>query len=210
MLYLIKKELTANVRYLLYGLGIFVVYMFIFAQTNAALFTTCLIISFYTVSTTNLVLDERYKIDLLLTTLPVRRKDIVFSKYLLILVIFVLSFLVYTLLFVVSQAAGYDKITALTPFSAAMGFLAISVFNGITLPLAYKFSAQTTRFVPFILFFSIFFLGSFLKEPDISGVTALFGNLSGGPFSLLLTAAALLVNAISCLITVPIYTKKDF
>lgn len=45
MLYLIKKELTSNIRYILFGFVIFVAYMFIFAYTDVALFTMCLIIS---------------------------------------------------------------------------------------------------------------------------------------------------------------------
>jgi hypothetical protein len=114
MLYLIKKELTANLRYMLAGIGIFVVYMFIFSYTDAALFTMCLIIGVYTVSTTNLVIDERYKIDLLLTSLPIRKRDIVFSKYLLVLVLYIISFVLYTLIAFAGRAAGFHNIQALT------------------------------------------------------------------------------------------------
>ena len=207
VLYLIKKELTANVRYMLSGLAIFVLYAFIFAYTDVALFTMCLIIGFYTVSTTNLIIDERYKIELLLTTLPVSRRDIVLSKYLLALVVYIVSFLLYTLLATIGRAAGYDRIPMLTMTAASLGFLAISAFNGLTLPLAYRFGAQATRWVSFILFFAIFFGGSFTKQLELSGAS--LTSLGGTGFSLLLIAAGLLISAVSYAITLPIYTKKD-
>jgi ABC-2 type transport system permease protein len=209
MLYLIKKELTANVRYMLFGLVAFVVYVFIFAYTDAALFTMCLIISFYAVSTTNLILDERYKIDLLLTTLPIRRKDVILSKYLLVLVDYIFSFLLYTLLAVLSRAAGFDKVPMLTLFSAALGFVTICIFNGLTLPLSYKFGAQATRWVSFILFFGIFFLGSILGKLTQPGAAASLTALGDAQLSLLLFAAGLLVSAASYFITAAVYEKKD-
>ncbi len=41
MLYLVKKELTANVRYLLLSVAVFILYMFIFAANGTGLFMMC-------------------------------------------------------------------------------------------------------------------------------------------------------------------------
>lgn len=212
MLNLVKKELTANVRYMLISLAIFILYIFIFARTDssAALFVLCVVIFFYTLSTTNLVLDERYKIELLLTTLPIRRKDIVISKYLLILMIYVASFLLYTLIATISRTFGYNGIPGLTLHSAALGLFVLSLFNGIMLPLAFKFGAQATRYVSFILFFVTFFLSSFLSNIDLTGLSNFFQNINAPVTAIIIFVLAGGINLISYNLARTIYEKKDF
>ncbi len=210
MFLLIKKELTANVRYMLIGILVFVVYMFIFSATDVGPFMISVVFCYYALSTTNLILDERYKIELLMSTLPIRRRDIVISKYLLLAVIFIGSFVLYTLIAFVSRQLGYKVIPPLTLISTSVGLLTISIFNGIMLPLAYKFGAQATRYVSFILFFAAFFLSSFLNKIDLSGIIGLPENLSEKELGLLLIALAVVINVISYIISSSIYAKKDF
>jgi hypothetical protein len=208
MLYLIKKELTANVRYLLLGIAVFVVYALIFSTTSAALFTLCVILFFYFLSATNLVFDERYKIDLLLATLPVRRRDVVLSKYLLMLVVFITAAVLYSFLAVISRAAGYEKIPMLTLMSTSLAFCSLSIFNGLSIPLAYKYGAQSTRLVSFILFFALFFVSSLLRELKLPVLEA-FSRPSDGYAGLLILAAGILISLLSFQISARIYEKKD-
>ncbi len=210
MFYLLKKELTANIRYLLISVAIFILYIFIFSANKTGLFMMCLVFCFYALSTTNMVVDERYKIELLLSTLPIRRRDVVISKYMLILVIFVGSFVLYTLLVFIGRSLGYDKIPPLTPLGVAVGFLVISLFNGIMLPLAYKFGAQATRYVSFILFFGVFFLSSFLGKLDLSGISGFLQMLNELQLSLLAVLVAAVINLLSYPISLSLYKKKDF
>jgi hypothetical protein len=209
MPYLIKKELTANIKYVLMGLAFFILYAFIFASNKNGLFMLCFIIFFYSLSATNLVLDERYKIQLLLTTLPIRRKDAVLSKYLLIPILFVVSFILYTLIFFGSEALGYGRIPVLDFQSAMMGLFAVSVFNAVMLPLCYKFGAESTRYVSFVIFFVFFFLSSLLGESDLSHTLDFFSRLSDVQTGLLLLGGTVVVNVVSYLFTYPIYEKKD-
>ena len=210
MFMLIKKELTANVRYMLLSIAVFILYLFIFSANGPAIFMMCLVFTFYALSTTNLVLDERYKIELLLSTLPIRRRDIVLSKYALIVVIFIGCFILYTLLFFITTSLGYYKIPPLTLVSASIGFLILSLFNGIMLPLAYKFSAQATRYVTFILFFAVFFFSNFLGSINLTSFTGFLNSLSETQFSLLLILIAIILNIISYTISISVLSKKDF
>ncbi len=71
---LLKKELTTNYKYLLFGFVFFALYAFIFASNGPGVFMLCFVLLFYSISATNLLLDERYKMDLLLGTFPICRK----------------------------------------------------------------------------------------------------------------------------------------
>jgi ABC-2 type transport system permease protein len=209
MAYLIKKELTANLKYVVMGLGFFVLYAFIFNGNRAGLFMLCFVIFFYSMSATNLVLDERYKIHLLLSTLPIRRKDVVLSKYLMVAVLFAVSVVLYTLLAFGCRAFGYDRIPVLDFESALTGLFAVSVFNAVMLPLCYKFGAEATRYVSFGIFFAFFFLSSFLGKTDLSEIFGFFNRLSGVQFGFILLGGAVVLNMVSYMFTYPIYEKKD-
>ena len=160
MLYLIKKEVTANVRYMLTGFAIFVFYAFIFAKNGDTLFALCLTFCYYAISNTNLVVDERYKIERLLLTLPIRRKDIVLSKFLMIILVFTVCFVAFTFIAFVSRVLGFNVVPMLRFQTAMIGLFSISFFNAVTLPLSYKFGAQATRYISLFICMALFFLSS--------------------------------------------------
>lgn len=210
MLYLLKKELTANIRYTLISLFIFIALIFSISTNSSFLFMMCLFISYFFLMKTNLSIDERYKIDLLLLTLPVRRKDIVLSKYLLMLVIYIGGIILYTACAIGGRALGYDNIPMLNLLGASFGLFIISIFNGLILPLTYKFGAQSMRFVSFILYFAGFILGSFLVKHDVSILNGFVNTLNADQISFLLFAAAVFTNIFSYMIAKAIYENKDF
>lgn len=210
MISLLKKELHANYKYLFFGLVFFVLYAFIFAGNGPGVFMLCLVMLFYFLSATNLMLDERYKIDLLLGTFPIRRKTIVASKYVLVALVFLGSVVIYTALSFAARAAGYEKIPVLDLESAMLGLIAVSLFNAVMLPLCYRFGAQTTRYVSFVLIFLLFVLISLLGRLDLEKYLSFFANLRPSLRSLMLFGAALAVNAVSYSIACPLYVRKDF
>lgn len=206
MFWLIKKELTANLRYMLLGFLFFLVYAFIFTGNGSGLFMLCLTICVYSILSTNLVLDERYRIDLLLTTLPVKRRDLVISKYCTVLVLFVLCAVLYVLLSLAAGLMGFDRIPPLTWPDAMLGLFAVSVYIGITLPLNYRFGAQSTRYVSLLLFFAVFLLSSLVPGGAIRIAEA---GLTAGQTGFLFLIGALVVNAASFLLSSAIFSKKD-
>lgn len=206
MLWLVKKELTANVKYMLIGFGIFLAYVFIFADNGAGLFTLCLTICVYSIVSTNLALDERYRIDRLLTTLPVRRRDMVLSKYLLIDVLFAVCAILYAVLTAASGFFGFDCIPPITFLSAMLGLFVASAYGGITIPLSYRFGAQATRYVSLVLFLLVFSLSPLVPAGAVVEVgTGLSDGLAGG----VLLLGALLAQAASFLVSSALFSKKD-
>lgn len=206
MLWLIKKELTANVRYMLVGFGVFLAYLFLFADNGAGLFMLCLTICVYSILATNMSLDERYQIDRLLTVLPIRRRDVVLSKYLLVFVLFALCLAVYVVLSLASAAVGYGRIPPITFPAAMLGLFAVSLYSGVTLPLCYKFGAQATRYVGLALFLAAFALSPLI--PRIAGMAAISG-LPDGALGLLLLIGALIVHGVSFPLSNALYAAKD-
>ncbi len=206
MLWLMKKELTANVRYMMIGFGIFLVYVFLFAGNGAGLFMLCLTICVYSISSTNLALDERYQIDRLLMTLPVRRRDVVLSKYLLIFVLFALCAAVYALISLAAGFFGYDRIPPITFSSAMFGLFVAGLYGGVTIPLYYRFGAQSTRYVALALFLVAFALSPLVPAGALMAAGA---GLSGGRMGILMLVCALIVLAASFLLSSALYAKKD-
>lgn len=206
MLWLIKKELTANARYMLIGFLIFVAYVFIFAGNGVGLFTLCLTICVYSVSSTNLMLDERYQIDRLLTTLPILRRDMVFSKYLLIVVLFAVCVPLYAVLTGGSALLGFDRIPPISFLGAMLGLFVVSVYGGVTIPLCYRFGAQSTRYVSLALFFVVFALSPLLPAGAVATGGAGLSDESAGAMLLL---GALTVLGVSFRISNALFSKKD-
>lgn len=210
MLHLIKKEFTANFRYMLTGFAIFLVYAFLFSGNGDTLFALCLTFCYYAISNTNLVVDERYKTDRLMLTLPIRRRDIVLSKFLMVVIIFALSFAAFTFISFISRAIGYDKISMLRFDTAMIGLFSISLFNAVTLPLCYKFGAQGTRYISLFICMAMFFLSSL----PVFRSGAAFRFMGGAPDNVtvgaVLLVCAILLNTISFTISYIIYKKKDF
>ena len=206
MLWLIKKELTANVKYLVIGFVIFLVYAFIFSSNGVGLFTLCLTICVYSISATNLAIDERYHIYRRLTTLPVRRRDVVLSKFLLIDVMFAVCLALYALLFLATNALGIGRIPPVSFSAAMLGLFTASVYSGVTIPLNYRFGAQSTRYVAMGLFFVVFALSPLLPKGATLATGAGFSDgLTGG--LCLLGAAA--VQTGSFFLSNALFAKKD-
>ncbi len=210
MLYLIKKEFTANVRYILTGFVIFLLYAFIFSRNGDTLFALCLTFCFYSIANTNLVMDERYKIDRLLLTLPIRRKDIVLSKHLMVIIVFAVCFAAFTFLVFLGRTIGYDKIAMLSFNTAMIGFFSISLLNAVTLPLSYKFGAQATRYVSLFICLAMFFLSSLPVFKNVGVFRIMVGLPNLVPIGTIMLVCSVLLNIISYIVSYSIYKKKDF
>jgi len=165
-----------------------------------------LTICVYSISSTNLALDERYQIDRLLTTLPIRRRDMVLSKYLLIFLLFALCAAVYVLISLAAGRFGYDRIPPITFSSAMFGLFVASLYGGVTIPMYYRFGAQSTRYVALALFLVAFALSPLVPEGALMAAGA---GLSSGLMGILMLACALIVLAASFLLSSALYAKKD-
>jgi hypothetical protein len=91
-----------------------------------------------------------------MTTLPIRRRDMVLGKYLSCCAL-VASVALYLVLFAARGPRGSSGFRRSTFFRAAMGLVASSVYTGVTLPLANRLAPfhPVRGAVAFILVFAL-------------------------------------------------------
>ena len=152
---------------------------------------------------TSLSMDDLAKWDRYALTMPVTRQEIVRSKYLLMLVFFVIAFLVSGTIAAVMMYLDPSNATPLwfMLLVAALGF----IYGACLIPLLYKFGSEKARYLMFVLMIAA---GAFLV-----GWFALFGNSFSGdllPFVLTLDAASIAAVIASYFASVRIYEKKEF
>ena len=153
---------------------------------------------------TSLTMDDMAKWDRYALTMPVTRKDIVTSKYLMTIIFFCVAirdFGNHCRCFVLSDA-GELRLRSGSSFSSVH----LAVFYGSLLfPLLYKFGSEKARYMMFVLMAVIGIL--------LVGWFALFGeSLTGNLLIYILITAVVSVAAFiaSYFVSVRLYEKKEF
>ena len=151
------------------------------------------------------VAEEKYKGSALLCTTPYTRNTLVKAKYIFSLVIFICTYIIYTITtFVVP--IGIDRLNI---FTFGMSLLFITIIWGIIIPTQYKFGYEKSKYISIAVFFiSIFTLPNLIKRlvSESSRIQILFPQVVQNmlPFFL-----ALFIGLISMIISIRIYSKKD-
>jgi len=152
---------------------------------------------------TSLTMDDMAKWDRYALTMPVTRKDIVRSKYLLMVLLFGVAFVISAIIACVSY---YLMPANATPFWFMFLVGALGVFYGsLLLPLLYKFGSEKARYMMFVLMALIGLL--------LVGWFALFGESFPGDlflYVLITCAVSILVFVASYFMSVRLYEKKEF
>ncbi|MDO9522176.1 MAG: ABC-2 transporter permease [Methanocorpusculum sp.] len=152
---------------------------------------------------TSLTMDDMAKWDRYALTMPVTRKDIVTSKYLMTIIFFCVSILISG---IIAGVSYYLMPANATPFWFIVLVGALGVFYGSLLfPLLYKFGSEKARYMMFVLMAVIGIL--------LVGWFALFGeSLTGNLLIYILITAVVSVAAFiaSYFVSVRLYEKKEF
>ncbi|MDD2470492.1 MAG: ABC-2 transporter permease [Methanocorpusculum sp.] len=152
---------------------------------------------------TSLSMDDMAKWDRYALTMPVTRKDIVKSKYLLMVMFFGIVIVISGIIAAVSH---YLMPETATPFWFIFLVGALGIFYGsLLLPLLYKFGSEKARYLMFVLMVvaGIILVGWF----------ALFGDSFSGdllPYVLLTCVVSIVAFLVSYNVSVRIYEKKEF
>lgn len=151
---------------------------------------------------TTLAYDEQAKWDRFALTMPIRRRDIVLSKYLLGILLALLA----TALNIVAQLAGPDS----TPSSALADALLMFCFSvfllSFMLPLAFRLGVEKGRLLIMLVIFipavAAMAFSDQLSQLSLSETQYL-------PLAALLTLGVLVLFAASLLLSIRIYQKKE-
>lgn len=214
---LILKDLLClknQMKYLFFIVGIFL----LLAAFNKDYSLVAFIIPFYLVMIiiSTFGYDEFNNFNSYCNTFPLSRKDVVKSKYLLILLSIltslVMGFLVNLLILNLGEGASFEEL-----FSFVVGgVVGITIVISILVPFFYKYGVQRGRIMLFIVVIGLSFIGGALykllgiTEIDLTVIINGLNTLSFASIMSILVILLLIVMYISYKVSCLIYTKKEF
>ena len=159
--------------------------------------------------------DQYYHWDPYAASFPLGKKMIVQARYMLV-IIMTLAIALFSIVISGVTAALLGMSVADQVLSTVSGCMAIPIFTGIVIPVIYKLGVEKGRIV-FMLLFMIPFLALTLLKDLIQGtaVEKLLVNLQQNPngqviIAGILLAVSILVLAVSYMISIRIYSNKEF
>jgi len=180
--------------------------MMTFMMENATMFAGMIVVMFAITSVTSFAYDSQSGWETYVLSIPVSRKDVVLSKYVLALLLAVagelLAMLVGWLNGIIKNTSNFSEVL----ITAYVLFVVAVVFLSILLPLVYKFGVERSRVI-ILAVFAIpvaagFVLGQTGTMPEISEQTV-------SQMLLLSPLAIVLCSIVSFMISFAIYRKKE-
>ena len=176
--------------------------------------TMCIVV-FATVVLSLFNADQYYHWDTYAAALPLGKRIIVRSRYMLIIVM-TLGLAVFTAIMTGATAALLGMSVSEQVISSVSMCMIIPIFSGIIIPVIYKLGVEKGRVI-FMMLFLIPFLALTLLKDLIQGtaVEKLLVNLQQNPngqviIAGILLAVSILVLAVSYMISIRIYSNKEF
>lgn len=159
--------------------------------------------------------DQYYHWDTYAAALPLGKRIIVRARYMLIIVM-TLGLAVFTAIMTGATAALLGMSVSEQVISSVSMCMIIPIFSGIIIPVIYKLGVEKGRVI-FMMLFLIPFLVLTLLKDSIRGtaVEKLLVNLQQNPngqviIAGILLAVSILVLAVSYMISIRIYSNKEF
>jgi len=212
LLYLVKKDLILTKKYLLLLL-IFAIGIPIFLASEIDLSTAGFLEFFlsvffvqYMLFNTVSMAEDKYKGSALLCATPYTRNALVKAKYLFSLLVFLTSYIVYTLTVLLAPI----DMEMLNIFTLGISLLSITVFWGIIIPLQYQFGYQRIKYIAWpLVFMSFFILPAIVKWMQSNNISLQL-PLPFPPViqDLVPIFLALVIGFVSMNVSVHIYARK--
>jgi len=164
--------------------------------------------------------DDKNKADIMLNSLPLKRRNIVLAKYISLYVFMTFGSLIYFVFELLLRSTGFSfiKTYPVTIESFTGAVFAVSIMHSFCLPILFKFGYTKAKVINFVMFFAFFFGVSQLinyiyakKNVGFAGtVFAFFENRPDYLIALAVIAAAALLMLISYMISLRVYKKREF
>lgn len=219
---LILKEFLIQKKTLLYGLLYTLFATFAFKDLfpkGGTIYTIAPIAVIYLFVNYSCGFDDKSKADVIFNSLPIKREDIVISKYLSIFFFAAYGIICSSLLGLIGLYTGFPSVTRLISFDDIVIVLASGIIFGSTFyPLYFKFGMVKMKFVNIFLFMIIMFLPSLIVEyaaslsqnTAVKHVELILLNTPVWIFKMLLAIVAFIIFLVSILVSMNIYKGKEF
>ncbi|MBO8170272.1 MAG: ABC-2 transporter permease [Bacillaceae bacterium] len=216
---LIAKDFLVQKRQLWFSLFYYVIFMYLASQLGNTAFILMVVMITFIFTATSAAYDDKSKSDILLNSLPVRRNQIVLAKYLSFLIASIFHIIVFALLGWVINQLGLWQMEPVTWLHILIALLNLSLLNGIYLPVYFRFGYIKSRILQFVVFFTIFSLGTGLgnylstNPQTVESINHLARRFLSWPDGLQVLMTLLIVMSIllvSFLLSAYFYGKREF
>lgn len=190
--------------------------IFIFVQSAnsdiTSIGTVLIMMIFSLMSTTTFAYDEKTKADAYIPTLPVNRKQIVISKYLLSVLLLLVGMIVGLIISTILAYLATKQLPNLIQLLSSVigGVIGLSFLQCIQIPCIYKWGAEKGRVQVYIVIMVIVGLitGIYMLFPNILDNFTFLSKISNF-LPLIAVFISLLMYFISYKISYKIYRKKE-
>lgn len=216
MFNLIIKDILIQKKTVLFT---FVYMIFLILFLKDAGFISAMVVMTYILVITGFSLEEKNKSDIMLNSLPIKRRNIVLAKYISAFIYFGVGIAAYFLTAIVIRLLGSPITMHSVTFEEIIGALfAITLLNGIYIPILFKVGYTKSRVVIFVMFFLVFFLGAaFTKIISkiqsnifINTIINFLTNKSDMQILVYLLGAIIIMILGSFLLSVKLYESREF
>lgn len=161
MYHLIKKDLLMQKKALVFALLYLIFFTFTIAKNEPIGLTIGILVVTYMLALGSASVEDKNDSDIMLLSLPIKKKSIVLSKYLSVYMIATGVFLFNYLIHLTVDTFSIPlEVLPITYVGFAGAIIAVTIFSSISFPLIFKLGYTKSRIVNLVLFFGLVFLSA--------------------------------------------------
>jgi len=211
VLYLIKKDILMQKKTI--GLSLFVILLFSFTLSpmGTAGFAVSTLAVTYMLMLGASALEEKTNSDMMLVSLPIKKRTIVLSKYVSVYVYAAYAVLANVLIHFIADVLHMNSFGFPVTWQGVLGaVVAVSFFASVSFPLIFKYGYMKSRMANYVVLFGMVFGGTALVKYLTRSVDLGFlRDVSGGGWVGGIVPTALLV-VLSCVLSLRFYKNREF
>lgn len=208
---LVIKDLLLLKKYLRPLFGVLIFYFIIgFITNNISFFASFLTIVLAMTSTTSFAYDETAKWDSFAMTMPIKKRSIVQSKYIVSGMLVLLGFILGGLLIVTSVFTNETEDIKQSFLSLLVFFIVGMIYAAVTLPITAKYGTEKARFVLLPLIIIPAGIVLIIEKLGFMEKAIQFIQIIKPILPYIGVAAVIIIWVVSYFIYLKIYTKKEW
>lgn len=213
MLNLIFKDIIVQKRSLLFILFYLIICVFSFKSMPIGVFLYVVTITLiFFLITGSYSYDERNKSDLVISSLPITRKEIIISKYISVILYNIVALGVMTIFMLGVKISNISLDTQFFKLNDVINvFIASLLLASFMFPIYSRFGFTKSRVITFITYFSLFgFINSIASSSDMGTLNSIYRFLQAiSSNNYILLAIAFIIYLLSMYFSIKIYENKE-
>lgn len=219
MFSLILKDLLLNKKYLVLMLLYGLLMIFALQTLPGGQYIAITIGIGYILMINASAYDAKNDFEIILNSLPISRRKIVFAKYWSVLFYTGFAYISYLFgIFIIHIFHISVHVSPISPLGILSAFLALSLMSGIYYPLYFKLGYLKSNLIKTMVFLLFFFapglvIAYFQKQqinPFLGNLVATMNSLSQAQLSLIVLFLSLLFLSLSLVLSLRFYQRREF